>query len=93
MRELGLLSLQDAVYKMSGMPARRFGLVDRGQIAAGKAADLVIFDPETVADRSTWQEPRLSPIGIDRVMVNGEWVVIEGTPTGKLPGRVLRRSS
>jgi len=91
-RELGLLSLQKAVYKMSGMPAQRFGLSDRGQIAVGKAADLVLFDPKTVADRSTWQEPRLAPVGVDRVMVNGEWVVIEGAPTGKLPGRVLRRS-
>ena len=92
-RELGLLSLQDAVYKMSGMPAQRFGLSDRGQVAVGKAADIVLFDPETVADRSTWQEPRLPPVGVDRVMVNGEWIVIEGTPTGKLPGRVLRRAT
>jgi N-acyl-D-amino-acid deacylase len=92
-RELGLLTLQEAIYKMSGMPARRFGLSDRGQIAAGKAADLVIFDPEKVADRSTWGEPRLPPVGVDRVMVNGEWVVIQGAPTGKLPGRVLRRST
>jgi N-acyl-D-amino-acid deacylase len=92
-RELGLLSLQEAIYKMSGMPAQRFGLSDRGQIAVGKAADLVIFDPNTVADRSTWQKPRLAPVGVDRVMVNGEWVVIDGVPTGKLPGRVLRRSN
>jgi N-acyl-D-amino-acid deacylase len=90
-RELGLLSLQEAVYKMSGLPAQRFGLADRGQIAVGKAADLVVFDPETVADRSTWQEPRLPPVGVDGVMVNGEWVVREGVPTGRLPGRMLHR--
>jgi N-acyl-D-amino-acid deacylase len=92
-RELRLLSLQEAIYKMSGMPAGRFGLSDRGQIAAGKAADLVILNPETVADRATWKEPRLAPVGVDRVMVNGEWILIEGVPTGKLPGRVLRSAT
>jgi N-acyl-D-amino-acid deacylase len=90
-RELGLLSLQEAIYKMSGFPAQRFGLADRGRIAVGKAADLVVFDPDTIADRSTWREPRLPPIGVDGVMVNGEWVVWEGVPTGRLPGRVLHR--
>jgi N-acyl-D-aspartate/D-glutamate deacylase len=91
-RELELLSLQEAVYKMSGMPAQRFGLTERGQIAPDKAADLVVLDPGSVADRSTWQEPRLPPVGIDWVMVNGEWVIEKGAPTGKRPGRVLRRS-
>jgi N-acyl-D-aspartate/D-glutamate deacylase len=78
---------------MSGLPARRFGLADRGQIAVGKAADLVSFDPSTVADRSTWQEPRRPPVGVDWVMVNGQWVIKEGTPTGVRPGRVLHRST
>lgn len=91
-RELGLLSLQEAVYKMSGLPAQRFGLADRGRVAAGKAADLVVFDPAIVADRSTWEEPRLAPVGVEWVMVNGEWVIESGVPTGKLPGRVLHRS-
>lgn len=92
-RELGLLSLQEAIYKMSGFPAQRFGLGDRGQLSPGNAADVVIFDSDTVADRSTWQQPRLSPVGVDRVMVNGEWVIIRGAPTGKLPGRVLRKTT
>jgi N-acyl-D-amino-acid deacylase len=90
-RELGLLSLQEAIYKMSGFPAHRFGLADRGQIAVGRAADLVILNPDTVADRSTWREPRLPPVGVDEVMVNGTWVIRGGVPTGKLPGRVLHR--
>lgn len=92
-RELGLLTLQQAIYKMSGFPAQRFGLADRGQIAVGKAADLIVFDPATVADRSTWQEPRLPPVGVEEVMVNGEWVIKQGVPTGSRPGRVLRRSN
>ena len=78
---------------MSGFPARRFGLEDRGQIAEGKAADLVVFDPQTVADRSTWQEPRRTPIGVEWVLVNGELAIERGAPTGNLPGQVLRRSA
>ncbi len=92
-RELGLLTLEQAVHKMSGLPARRFGLKERGQIAEGKAADLVVFDPQTVADRSTWQEPRRTPVGVEWVIVNGKLAIERGAPTGKLPGRVLRRSA
>jgi N-acyl-D-amino-acid deacylase len=92
-RELGLLSLQEAVYKMSGLPAQRFGLEDRGTIGVGKAADLVLFNPDTVADRATWHEPRLSPVGVDWVFVNGKTVIRDGTPTGQRPGRVLHRSN
>jgi N-acyl-D-amino-acid deacylase len=92
-RELGLLTLQQAIYKMSGMPAQRFGLADRGQVAVGQAADLVVFDPATVGDRSTWQQPRLSPVGIDGVMVNGHWVIKNGAPTGIRPGRILAKTS
>ena len=92
-RELGLLSLEEAVYKMSGFPARRFGLGDRGQIAEGMAADLVVFDPEIVAARSTWDRPLASASGIEWVIVNGQPVIARGVPTGRLPGRVLRRSA
>jgi N-acyl-D-amino-acid deacylase len=91
-RELGLLSLEEAVYKMSGFPAQRFGLKDRGRIAKGLGADLVVFDPATVADRSTFSEPVQTAVGINWVMVNGQWVIENGAPTGKLPGRVLRRA-
>lgn len=89
-RELQAVSLEQAIYKMSGFPAERFRIKDRGLLRPGYGADIVIFDPETVADRSTWEEPWLEPVGIDRVLVNGESVVAGGRPTGALPGRVLR---
>jgi N-acyl-D-amino-acid deacylase len=89
-RELGAISLEAAIHKMSGLPAERFRIRDRGRIAEGFGADLVVFDAATVADRSTWQEPRLEPVGIDAVVVNGDVVVESGRPTGALPGRVLR---
>ena len=89
-RERKLVSLEEAVYKMSGFPAERFGIKDRGRIAKGLAADLVVFDPDTVADRSTWNNPIEPPVGVDWVLVNGVPVVEEGGLTGALPGRVLR---
>ncbi|HEV2109174.1 MAG TPA: amidohydrolase family protein [Thermomicrobiales bacterium] len=89
-REMGAISLEEAIYKMSGFPAERFRINDRGLLRPGYGADVLIFDPETVADRATWEEPRLEPVGIDRVIVNGETVVEGGDPTGALPGRVLR---
>ena len=89
-RERKLVSLEEAVYKMSGFPAERFGIKDRGMIAKGLAADVVVFDPETVSDRSTWKNPIEPPVGVDWVLVNGVPVVEEGSLTGALPGRVLR---
>jgi N-acyl-D-amino-acid deacylase len=89
-REMGAISIEEAVRKMSGFPAERFRIKDRGLLREGYGADVVIFDPETVADRSTWDEPRLEPVGIDRVIVNGQVAVEQGRPTGALPGRVLR---
>jgi N-acyl-D-amino-acid deacylase len=92
-RELELLSLQEAIYKMSGFPAQRFGIKDRGRIATGLAADLVVFDPATVADRSTFEDPTQTAVGVDGVMVNGQWVIQQGAPTDALPGKVLRHSA
>jgi N-acyl-D-amino-acid deacylase len=89
-REMGAISIEDAVRKMSGFPAERFGIRDRGLLKEGYGADVVIFDPDTVADRATWDEPRLEPVGIDRVIVNGVTVAEMGFPTGAFPGRVLR---
>ncbi|MYG08750.1 hypothetical protein F4167_19470 [Candidatus Poribacteria bacterium] len=93
MRERQLVSLKEAIYKMSGFPAERFRIFDRGKISQGLAADIVVFDPETVADKSTWFDPVQSPVGVNWVFVNGVSVVEDGNVTGQLPGRVLRRST
>ena len=89
-RERKIIPLEEAIWKMSGFPAERFGLTDRGQIAEGFSADLVVLDPETVADLATWGDPIQTAVGIDYVMVNGELVISEAEATGKLPGRLLR---
>jgi N-acyl-D-amino-acid deacylase len=89
-RELRAVSLEHAIHKMSGFVAERYRLRDRGLLRPGFGADVVVFDPATVADRSTWTEPRLEPVGIDAVIVNGEVVADHGRWTGALPGRVLR---
>lgn len=89
-RELRAITLEEAIHKMSGFPAERYRLRDRGRLAAGYGADVVVFDPATVADRATWEEPRLPPVGIQTVIVNGEPVVEQGRFAGRLPGRVLR---
>lgn len=73
-----------------GLPAHQLHLKDRGRIAAGYVADLVLFDPATVIDQSTIDAPEAPPLGIPAVMVSGEWVIDNGLPTGKHPGRVLR---
>ncbi len=91
-RELGAVSLEEAIHKMSGFPAERYRIAGRGRVAPGHFADLVVFDPATVADRATWEEPRLPPVGIETVIVSGQVVVERGRSTGRLPGRVLRRS-
>jgi N-acyl-D-amino-acid deacylase len=73
------------------MPAARLGLRDRGTIADGFVADLVVFDPATVRSNATHEEPRRYPDGIEHVLVNGVPTVADGRPTGALPGRSLRR--
>ena len=90
-RDEAVLSLEAAVAKMTSMPATRLGLKDRGRIADGLVADLVIFDPATVRSNATYEEPRRFPTGIDMVIVNGVPVVDGGEHTGALPGRALRR--
>jgi len=91
-RETRLLTIEQAVYKMSGFPASRFGLNTRGRIAKGCAADLVILDLDSIADHATWQQPLLPATGIHWVLVNGEAVIQNGQPTGKLPGQVLKHT-
>ena len=90
-RDLGLLSLAEAVHRMTGLSARRFGLVDRGVLRPGAWADLVLFDPARIADVATYTDPRHPPAGIAGVWVNGVPVVRDGAHTGARPGRALRR--
>jgi dihydroorotase/N-acyl-D-amino-acid deacylase len=89
-RNQHVLTLEQAVNKMTGMSARRLGLTDRGCIRAGCFADITVFDPATIADKGTFTEPHQYPVGIDWVIVNGTPVVAEGTFTDARPGRVLR---
>ena len=90
-RDLGLLTLEDAVRRMTGLTAARFGLTERGEVRAGAYADLVMFDAETVGDRATFDAPTRPAAGIDIVMVNGAIVRDGGRETGSRPGRALRR--
>ncbi len=89
-RDERVLSLEAAVFKMTGLPARRLGLRDRGVLAVGAKADVVVFDAATVADRATYEDPHRYAAGIGHVLVNGRVVVADGEHTGALPGRVLR---
>lgn len=90
-REQGALTLPDAVRKMTSMNAEKLGILDRGLVREGLLADLVVFDPDTVADRATFASPHQYPAGIPHVFVNGSWVLADGRHTGRLPGRVIRR--
>ena len=92
-RNLGLLTLPEAVHKMTGASAEALGLTDRGVLQVGAAADIVVFDPASIADHATFTEPRRYPSGIACVIVNGVVVIDEGAHTGALPGRVLRRTA
>ena len=89
-RDEALLSLEEAVRKMTGAAATRLGLRDRGVIRDGAVADLVVFDPANVRSTATYDEPRSYPVGIEHVIVNGTLVVDDGGHTGATPGRALR---
>ncbi len=88
-REQRVLGLAEAIHKMTGLPARRLGLRDRGVVRAGAKADLVVFDPKRVADQATYEEPHRYPVGIEHVLVNGRLVIKDGEHTGSLPGKLL----
>lgn len=88
-RERGVLTLEDAVRKMTSLPANRMGLRDRGLIREGMIADLVLFDPATVADKATFLDPHQYAVGVTHVWVNGIAVLADGSMTGNRPGRVL----
>ncbi|MDQ6674218.1 MAG: D-aminoacylase [Chloroflexota bacterium] len=88
-RDEASLSLEEAIHKMTSLPAQRLGLTDRGVVRTGFYADLMVFDPATVDTRSNFARPARAPDGISHVLVNGQPVVAAGEPTGALPGRVL----
>jgi len=90
-REQGVLPLEAAIHRMTGMSAQRFGLADRGLLRVGAFADVVLFDPATIADVATYADPHHPPAGIARVFVNGTEVVRDGAHTGARPGRSLRK--
>lgn len=90
-REKRVVTLEQAVHKMSGFPAERYRLKDRGRLAPGLPADVTVFDAETVTDRTTFKDPIQTAVGVDYVFVNGALVVDQGQPTTNRPGRVLRR--
>src|SRR5262249_47872136 len=89
-RDRGGLALPQAVRQMTSLSAGAPGLRDRGRIRAGAVADLVVFDPATIADRASFETPHATPLGIGAVVVNGVPVVLDGEPTGATPGHVLR---
>lgn len=90
-RERKVIGLEEAVRKMTSLPADQFGFGDRGRVAEGKAAELVIFDPNIVGDVATYAAPHAYPTGIAHVIVNGVAVVSDGKQTEARPGRVLRK--
>ena len=92
-RELKVITLQEAIRKMTSLPASILGLPDRGTIQEGQWADLVIFDPSTVADQATFEDPFQYPVGIETVLVNGQVVLDEGKHTNARPGKVLKRTN
>lgn len=91
-RELGVLTLEECVAHLSGRPAARLRLPDRGLVRVGHRADLVLFDPETVAAGSTYEAPRTLPTGIPHVLIDGRFVIRDGRRTDVLAGRSVRRT-
>lgn len=90
-RDQSLISLESAIEKMTGMPAKRLAMTDRGQVIEGLVADLVLFDPNVIVDRSTFEKPHQLSEGVQYLLVNGEQVISEGVHTQSRAGRVLRR--
>jgi N-acyl-D-amino-acid deacylase len=89
-RNKKIITLEEAIRKMTSMPAQRFGLNDRGLLRQGYQADIVIFDPATISDRATFEKPHAYAQGISYVIVNGSIVVENGKHTGARPGMVIR---
>ena len=92
-RDRNVLSLEAGIRKMTSLSAQQVGIVERGSIQVGHYADLVLFDPDTVADRSTPEAPHVTSVGIEKVWVNGQLVFDGGQVTGNRPGKLIRRTS
>ena len=90
-RKEGVISLENAIYKMTGMPAAKFGIASRGLVKEGFFADLVLFDPGTVIDGASYEDPRVGPTGIPHVVVNGQFAVRDEKHAGSRSGRALKR--
>jgi N-acyl-D-amino-acid deacylase len=90
-REKKMVTLEMAVKKMTSMPAQRFKIPNRGLLQQGYAADVVVFDPETITDMATFENPKQYPVGIDYVLVNGTVVVDHGKHSGAFPGKIIRK--
>jgi len=88
----GVLRLEDAVRKMTSLPATRLGLQDRGLLKVGMRADVVVLNPVTLNDNATFEKPKQYPSGVEQVIVNGVRVVVDGDHTGRKPGLVLRHA-
>jgi len=91
-REKKVLTLEQAVYKMTGLPARKLQLKDRGLLNRGYQADIVVFDELRITDTATFENPHQYPKGVHHVLVNGQRVIANGEHTGRLPGKVLKRN-
>ncbi|MGH8135307.1 MAG: N-acyl-D-amino-acid deacylase family protein, partial [Steroidobacteraceae bacterium] len=89
-RELKALTLEDAVHRLSGLPAHNLALADRGQLKKGYFADIVVFDPKTIQDHATFDRPHQYATGVSEVLVNGKLALQGGEPTGARPGRAVR---
>ncbi|MCK5265750.1 MAG: amidohydrolase family protein, partial [Candidatus Thorarchaeota archaeon] len=92
-REKKILTLENAIHKMTGFPAQRLGLEDRGVLHENTWADIVIFNPETIIDNATYLNPHQFPTGIPFVIVNGVVVIRDSVQGEELPGQVLRKSN
>jgi N-acyl-D-aspartate/D-glutamate deacylase len=90
-RELDVLTMEEAIHKMTGLPASQLGLAGRGVLTPGSQADVVVFDPVAFRDRATFEDPHQLAEGVEALIVNGQLVVDRGVHTGRKPGRVLRR--
>jgi len=92
-REQGITNLEDAIRKMTSLPASRFNLHDRGLLREGMAADIVIFDPEKITDKATFKASHAYSEGVSYVLVNGEPVIENGSHNQRKPGQTLRKES